>query len=101
MHAMHFAIEHVIPLEAFEERSVRIEATTFQDRVQILVGHSGRSFPNPERAFDTLTSAFGAAESTGIGLSLCAAIVREHRGHISAINLEPVGAAVVLDLPVS
>jgi signal transduction histidine kinase len=101
MHAMQFAIEHVLPLEPNEERAVRLETWAEEGRIQILIGHSGHPFPNPERAFDTLTAGFGGAESTGIGLSLCAAIVREHRGNISAINLEPTGAAIVLDLPVS
>jgi signal transduction histidine kinase len=104
LHAMQFAIDSAMRVGPNQEKSVRIEATasTSEDgRVQILIGHSGQGFPHPERAFDSLTGGFSGTEATGIGLSLCAAIVREHRGHISAINYEPTGAAVILDLPIS
>jgi signal transduction histidine kinase len=100
MHAMQFAIEHVIPLDPSGVRAVRIEASAEQDRIKILIGHSGHPFPNPERAFDTLTSGFGSTEATGIGLSLSAALVREHHGSIHAVNLTPAGAAVILELPI-
>ena len=86
------------------KKSLHIEArtsTTEEDRVQILISHSGPGFAHPERAFDSLSSGFAGTESTGIGLSLCAAIVREHRGNITAVNLEPTGAVIILDLPVS
>jgi K+-sensing histidine kinase KdpD len=35
-----------------------------------------------------------------LGLSICYGIVREHGGDISAFNLHPHGAAVVVELPV-
>jgi two-component system sensor histidine kinase KdpD len=96
---MRFAIESVLRLGPNEHKAVRVEATSQDGRVQILIAHSGQGFPNPARAFDSLASGF--SESTGIGLGLCAAIVREHRGSISAINYQPIGAAVLLDLPIS
>jgi two-component system NtrC family sensor kinase len=99
MHAMRFAIESALRLGPTEHKAVRVEASSHDGRVQILIGHSGHGFPNPERAFDSLSSGF--SESTGIGLGLCAAIVREHRGTITAVNYEPTGAAVILDLPIS
>jgi K+-sensing histidine kinase KdpD len=37
-------------------------------------------------------------ETSGLGLSLCATILRDHHGRISAVNLEPRGAAIVLEL---
>jgi len=101
LHATQFAIDSVIRISPNEEKSVRIEAGAEDGRVQILVGHSGPGFPFPERAFDSLSSGFTGTETTGIGLSLCAAIVREHRGNITAVNYEPNGSAVVIELPVS
>ncbi|WP_263356117.1 sensor histidine kinase [Acidicapsa ligni] len=101
MHAMRFAIESALRLGPNEHKAVRVEATSHDGRVQILIGHSGHSFSNPERAFDSLSSGFTGIEATGIGLGLCAAIIREHRGTITAVNFEPTGAAVILDLPIS
>jgi len=104
LHAVQFAIDSAMRVGPNHERSVRIEATvpaSEEARVQILIGHSGQGFPHPERAFDSLSSGFSGTEATGIGLSLCAAIVREHRGQIHAVNYEPTGAAVILDLPIS
>jgi len=101
LHATQFAIDSVIRISPNEEKSVRIEAAAEDGRVQVLVRHSGPGFPFPERAFDSLSSGFSGTESTGIGLSLCAAIVREHRGNITAINYDSTGSAVLIELPVS
>jgi signal transduction histidine kinase len=104
LHAVQYAIDSAMRVGSNHEKSIRIEATvpaSEEGRVRILIGHSGQGFPQPDRAFDSLTSGFSGTEATGIGLSLCAAIVREHRGQISAVNYEPTGAAVVLDLPIS
>jgi signal transduction histidine kinase len=104
LHATQFAIEGAMRVGSSQEKSIRIEASApnpDEERVQILIGHSGQGFPHPERAFESLSSGFSSTEATGIGLSLCAAIVREHRGQISAVNYQPTGAAVILDLPIS
>jgi nitrogen-specific signal transduction histidine kinase len=101
MHAMQFAIESVIHLGPEEQRFVRLEATAQNGQLKILVGHSGRHFPNPQRVFDTLTSGLLSADAAGIGLSLCATIIRDHRGSITAENLEPTGATITLYLPIN
>jgi K+-sensing histidine kinase KdpD len=98
---MQFTIETVQRVGPNQEKSIRIEASTEDGRVQILIRHSGPGFPHPDRVFDSLTSGFAGSEATGIGLSLCAAIVREHRGNILAVNYEPTGAAILIELPVS
>jgi signal transduction histidine kinase len=101
LHAMQYAIDSVLQVRANQEKSIRIEATSEDSHVVILIGHSGRRFLQPDRVFDTLAMGFTSGDSSGIGLSLCAAIIREHRGNIAAINYEPTGAAIVLDLPIS
>jgi signal transduction histidine kinase len=104
LHATQYAIDSVLRVGPNQEKSIHIEATapaSDEPRVRILIAHSGHGFPHPERAFDSLTSGFAGSEATGIGLSLCAAIVREHRGNITAVNYEPTGAGVILDLPIS
>jgi signal transduction histidine kinase len=104
LHANQYAIDSVLKVGPNQEKSIRIEAfaTPSEDaRVRILIAHSGQGFLHPDRAFDSLSSGFAGSESTGIGLSLCAAIVREHRGSIAAVNYQPTGAAIILDLPIS
>ncbi len=104
LHAIQFAIESVMRVGPNAEKSIRIETmapTADNPGVRILIVHSGQPFANPERAFESLSSSFSGSESVGMGLSLSAAIVREHRGHIQAVNYAPTGAGVLLDLPVS
>jgi len=79
-------------------KTIRLEATCEGSLVQILVAHSGPGFPNPERAFDPFVHAQTAGETSGLGLSLCATILHDHNGRVSAVNLEPRGAAIILEL---
>jgi len=104
LHCTQYAIDSVLRVGANKEKSIRIEASASageEARIQVVVGHSGPGFPYPDRAFDSLTSGLTGAESSGIGLSLAAAIVREHRGNIAAVNLQPTGAAIEIALPIS
>ena len=48
--------------------------------MQIVVAHSGPGFSNPERAFDPFTPIQTSTEAAGLGLSLCATILRDHNG---------------------
>jgi len=62
------------------------------------VAHTGPGFPNPASAFDPFVSAQADRETAGLGLSLCATILRDNNGRASAVNLEPRGAAIILEL---
>jgi signal transduction histidine kinase len=101
LHVIQFAIETVQRVEANREKSIRIEAGAVEGMVRITLSHSGAGFPYPDRVFDSFSTGFLGSEATGIGLSLCAAIVREHRGNITAVNYEPTGAGVIMELPIS
>ncbi|MGH9599193.1 MAG: sensor histidine kinase, partial [Terracidiphilus sp.] len=81
-----------------ESRTIRLEATAEGGMVQILVAHSGPGFPNPERAFDPYTPAQTNGDTAALGLSLCATIMRDCNGRASAVNLDPHGAAILLEL---
>jgi signal transduction histidine kinase len=112
LHCLQFAIEavdgsHSIqgPISALppaapgaDPKTIRLEATSEGNLVQILVAHSGPGFLQPDRAFDPYASAQPNGETAGLGLSLCATILRDHNGRASAINLEPRGAAIILEL---
>ena len=81
-----------------EPKTIRLEASSEGQQVQILVAHSGAGFLNPERAFDPFTPAQAGGETAGLGLSLCATILRDNNGRASAVNLEPHGAAIILEV---
>jgi signal transduction histidine kinase len=83
--------------EPDQPKTIRLEATSEGNLVQILVAHSGPGFPNPERAFDPFANV-QIGETAGMGLSLCATILRDQKGKASAMNLEPRGAAIILEL---
>ena len=99
-HCLKFAMDAVESPESTAEESkrIRLEAASEGGRVQILVGHSGSGFPNPERAFDPFASARPDGDTAAVGLSLCATILRDNNGRALAVNLEPQGAAIILEL---
>ena len=102
LHCLQFAMEVVENQSAAESeeavKAVRLEATADGDMVRILIAHSGPGFLYPDRAFDPFVPTQARGETAGLGLSLCATILRDHNGRASAMNLEPRGAAIVLEL---
>ena len=102
LHCLQFAIEVVENQSAAESqaavKTVRLEATSDGDMVKILIAHSGPGFLHPDRAFDPFVPTQARGETAGLGLSLCATILRDHNGRAYAMNLEPRGAAIVLEL---
>ncbi|HEY1985890.1 MAG TPA: histidine kinase dimerization/phospho-acceptor domain-containing protein [Terracidiphilus sp.] len=99
LHCLQFAMEAVDHGDHTADRLVRMEARADAGRVQITVSHSGPGFFSPERAFDPyLPPQSIGVETAGLGLSLCATILRDNNGNASARNLEPQGAAIVLEL---
>jgi signal transduction histidine kinase len=98
LHCLQYAMDAVDRPEKEGDRTVRLEASAEGSYVQILIAHTGLRFDHPERAFDPFVPAQAAGETAALGLSLCATILRENRGYASAVNLEPKGAAIVLEL---
>ena len=111
LHCLQFAIQAVESQEPVSGRAgangslpaknIRLEATAEGNVVQILVAHSGPGFLRPDRAFDPYVRAHSTGDTTGLGLSLCATILRDQNGRASAVNLDPHGAAVILELQVA
>jgi signal transduction histidine kinase len=98
LYCLQFAIETVENMDSDEERTVRMDATSHGEFVQIRIVHNGPGFLYPARAFEPFVPAQASSETAGLGLSLCATILRENNGRISAENFEPRGAAIVLEL---
>jgi signal transduction histidine kinase len=90
----------IAPLENGEKHVIRVTVRQDERGVQVIVSDSGPGFAEPARAFDPFYAVHpGQNAGLGLGLSVCYGIVREHGGEISAFNLHPRGAAVVMDLP--
>lgn len=81
------------------ERRLNVEVANIPRAVEVMFSDSGPGFAEPGRAFDPFFTTRNPGEGVGLGLSICYAIVREHGGEISAVNLHPRGAAVVIELP--
>jgi len=80
------------------QRTIRLEARSQGGQVQISVSHSGAGFLEQERAFDPFVPVQAGSETAGLGLSLCATILSDQKGRATAVNLEPRGAAIILEL---
>ena len=82
------------------EHSIRITLSHNARAVQFIVSDTGPGFCEPGRVFDPFYTTREPGEGAGLGLSICYGIVREHNGDITAFNLPPHGAAVIVELPV-
>jgi signal transduction histidine kinase len=85
---------------AQEEHEIRLALSHDERRVHLIVSDTGPGFRDPGRVFDPFYTGREPGEGAGLGLSICYGIVREHGGEISALNLHPRGAAVIVELPV-
>ena len=86
--------------ESDEEHAIRVTVSHDSQALHIIVSDTGPGFQEPGRVFDPFYTTKGPEQGAGLGLSICYGIVREHGGEISAFNLHPHGAAVVVELPV-
>ena len=98
-HLLNNAAQAVGDLEG-GEHTIRVSVTHDERGVQVIVSDTGVGFEEPGRVFDPFYTTRGVGEGAGLGLSICYGIVKEHGGEISAFNLHPRGAAVVVELPV-
>lgn len=98
LYCLQFAMDAVEKLDTSNDKSVRLEAVAEGNQVKILVAHSGSKFPVPARAFDPFVPEPAGDESSSLGLSMCATILRENNGKASAMNFEPRGAGILLEL---
>ena len=93
------AIAALAEEEAEADQEIRLSVSRDAGWVQVIVSDTGPGFNEPSRVFDPLYTASEPDAGVGMGLSVCYGIVHEHGGEISAFNLHPHGAAVVVELP--
>jgi C4-dicarboxylate-specific signal transduction histidine kinase len=94
------AVASVTGLPSGEQHAIRLTVSQDDRMVNLIVSDTGRGFREPGRVFDPFYTTGQPGEGVGLGLSICYGIVREHGGEISAYNLHPHGAVVVVELPV-
>ena len=94
------AIAAAGPDEEELRHAIRITASHDGRNVHLIVSDTGAGFAEPGRVFDPFYTTKQPDLGSGLGLSICYGIVREHEGEISAFNLHPRGAGVVVELPV-
>jgi nitrogen-specific signal transduction histidine kinase len=85
--------------EAGEQHTIRVTVTHDEAALHVIVSDTGPGFKEPGRVFDPFYTTKGPDQGAGMGLSVCFGIMRDHGGEISAFNLHPHGAAVVVELP--
>ena len=83
-----------------ENHRIRLTVSHDERALHLIVSDTGTGFREPGRVFDPFYTTKSSEQGAGLGLSVCYGIVREHGGEISAFNLHPRGAAVVVELPV-
>ena len=95
------AIAAARPREPAEgPHTIRLTVSHDERALHLIVSDTGPGFKEPGRIFDPFYTTRGPEQGAGLGLSICYGIVREHNGEISAFNLHPHGAAVVVELPI-
>jgi signal transduction histidine kinase len=100
-HLLNNAAQAVAALQGSEEHAIRLTVSRDDRIVHLVVSDTGPGFREPARAFDPFFPTRQAGKGVGLGLSICYGIVHEHGGEISAYNVPPHGAAVVVELPVA
>lgn len=80
---------------------ITIEATQHDQRILLRFSDNGRGFPNLDRVFDPFFTTKDPGKGPGLGLSVSYGIIKQHGGEISAHNLHPSGASIVIELPVA
>ena len=86
-------------LEQADEKKIRVEGYLEGEKVIVRFSDSGPGFNDVIRAFDPFYTTRPVGQGTGLGLSVCYGTVKEHNSNIYAQNLEPNGAAVIIEMP--
>jgi signal transduction histidine kinase len=86
-------------LEEAKEKKIRVEGRMEGGKVIVRFMDSGPGFKDVSRAFDPFYTTRPVGQGTGLGLSVCYGMLKEHNSNIYAENLEPNGAAVTIEMP--
>ena len=92
----------LVPEQARGEIAISTRLEGEPDRIMVDVADNGSGLKEEDltRVFDPFFTTREVGQGTGLGLSVCYGIVREHGGHISARNRSMGGAEFTVELPV-
>ena len=92
----------VVPAGARGEIVISTRLEGEPDRIMVDVADNGSGLKDEDltRVFDPFFTTREVGQGTGLGLSVCYGIVREHGGHITASNRANGGAEFTVELPV-
>lgn len=96
------SLSRAVPERARGEIKVVTRMETDPDRIFVEVADNGSGLKpeNLTRVFDPFFTTREVGQGTGLGLSVCYGIVREHGGQITARNGDVGGAIFTIELPV-
>ena len=96
------SVSAIVPPSARGEIVVTTRLEHHPDRIILEVADNGSGLKDEDlsRIFDPFFTTQEVGRGTGLGLSMCYGIVRQHGGHISASNRPTGGAIFTVDLPV-
>ena len=96
------SVSGLVPARARGEIVVSTRLERDPERILIDVADNGSGLKEEDlrRVFDPFFTTREVGQGTGLGLSVCYGIVREHGGHISARNQPTGGAVFTVELPV-
>ncbi len=82
-------------------RSLIVRSSIFGDRVRVEMEDTGVGIPeeNIDRVFDPFFTTREVGEGSGLGLSVCYGIVKEHGGEIRVESEPGRGAKFIIELP--
>jgi len=81
--------------------SIIVRTRSQQGIVRLEVVDDGPGMLEPRRVFDPFYTTKISTKGSGLGLSVCYGIIRDHQGEIHAENLEGGGARFVVQLPIA
>ena len=96
------ALSRIVPEKAPGEIMITTRLENDPDRIFVEVADNGSGLKQEDlhRVFDPFFTTREVGQGTGLGLSVCYGIVREHGGQITAKNGAVGGAVFTIELPV-
>jgi signal transduction histidine kinase/ActR/RegA family two-component response regulator len=96
------SLSRSVPEKARGEITISTRLRTDPDRIFVEVTDNGSGLKEEDlpRVFDPFFTTREVGQGTGLGLSVCYGIVREHGGQITARNGNVGGAVFTIELPV-
>jgi signal transduction histidine kinase/ActR/RegA family two-component response regulator len=96
------SLSSVVPRKAPGEIRITTRMQADPDRIVVEVADNGSGLKDEDltRVFDPFFTTREVGQGTGLGLSVCYGIVREHGGQILARNRDTGGAVFSIELPV-